>query len=235
MWRSLGLSCAAILSLVSLASAAPISITTATGSNGADSFVRLAQPDTNFGGSEFVRIQNNTTTARKTYLRFDLSSLTTPVTGATLLLTPNNDFAGATFNLYGLNDLHAGEAWGEGAITYNNAPANHATPGTVDAAQATLLGSFAFASFTEGVAISFSTSAIRDFVNADTNNLLTFILTRPGTGTTNYDFASKENTEAYDFPTLQLVTAVPEPSTFAMLGTIAISLIGYRGLKRRRA
>ena len=97
---------------------------------GADARVTLGSPNTNFGSSEFFAIQNRITApanARKTYLRFDLAALTSAAASASLQITPNNDFsvgAGVTFNLYGLNDLDAGEFWNESTITWNNAPQN---------------------------------------------------------------------------------------------------------------
>ncbi|WP_417848924.1 DNRLRE domain-containing protein [Thalassoglobus sp.] len=209
-----------ILSLFLVSSnleASMVTVTTDTGANGADARIRLSQANTNYGSSEFVSMQNDTTTSRKTYLRFDLSSISS-VTNATLFLTPTDNFAGSvTFNLYGLNDLDVGEGWGESTITWNNAPANLVgSPSAVDTLRAPLLGSFMFAGLSDGVSIAFTNTAIRDFVNSDSNNFLTFILTRSNTGSSNLTFASKETLDAVPFPTLQVET-VPEPSSFLLL------------------
>lgn len=211
-------------------------ITTADGS-GADARVRLSLPNSNYGASEFVAIQNGDLThARKTYLRFDLSSLGgIDVSAAELQLTPNTPLsvgAGVTFNLFGLSDLDAGESWNEATITWNNAPANDTLSNTAVTSGATSLGLFSFTSdFQEGVPIGFSSTSIRDFLNADTNNLVTFILTGPQTaGSLNYTFGSKENTDEYPIPTLQ-VSPVPEPSSFIVMGALILSCWGMGRLR----
>lgn len=232
-----------VVALLCGANVARAAIITTDDGLGADARVRRSQSTANYGSESFVAVQNSTTTnARKTYLRFDLSLLGgLDVIAAELQLTPTNDFpvgTGLTIDLFGLNNLNSGESWSEAGttgITWGNAPANNTGSNTLVTSDATSLGSFVFTSdFEDGVPISFSSTAIRDFINADTNGVVTFILTGPQpAGAMNYTFASKENVDGDQFPTLQ-VSPVPEPSSFLIMGVLASSFCGFWEIGRLR-
>lgn len=124
------------------AAQATTTVTTATGTMGADSYIQFGAATTNFGTQTSVVAKyggNDTgTTNRKIYLRFDVSSLGAAVDTASLSLTVALNNGGSTnttpqnftLALYGLNDGSTagagflGEDWGETALNWNNAPAN---------------------------------------------------------------------------------------------------------------
>lgn len=196
---------------------------------------------------------------RKGYFSFDLSSFTSgTATAASEFKIVLQSLTGVDFdsgnnflNVYGLNDATGvgtgfGEDWGvnQTTMTYNTstggfwvAPANDIASGNsviegTNAFEATLLGTIAIPdSPILGQEYTFTGSSLADFLNADTNNLATLILTRGGGGNSGSNFSpgSVENTNAARRPTLT-ITAVPEPSSLAMLGLAGVTMI----VRRRR-
>jgi hypothetical protein len=145
-----------------------------------------------------------------------------------------------TLAIYGLNDGATagngflGEDWSETELTWNNAPANILSgtgagnavrEGTsiTDGGEATLLGSFSVTD-TQGagvLAMALEGQTLVDFLNADTNGLATFIITRTGwslgqgspttsQGSSNLVFHSKEGANPDFAPTL---TVTPGAAT----------------------
>jgi len=189
------------------AGAAPFSIDTSDG-NGADSYVRLGQPTTNFGGSGGVTIKDSggSSTTRKGYLRFDIPTNGVFSDVQLTLETSNNTSGGGspppnsyTVKAYGLDDGDAGENWGEGTITWNNAPANAAANDV--AAGAVFLGDFNVPAVTAPDIVTFGSPALGAFINQDTDGNATILLVRDGGGgSNNLSFSSKEG--SYTAPTL---------------------------------
>ena len=161
----------------------------------------------------------------KPYMRFDLSSFTPTITSASLDLIAQGEAMEAndvlTVNVYGLNDGTAGETtWTEGGITWNNAPGN-VTTSDAGFVNSTLLGTFDVTDNGSivGTTYSFSSAALITFLNADTNNKVTIMLSSAeGSGDdadANYvSFAGFEHA-TYDGPKL---TVIPEPATMGLLG-----------------
>ncbi len=184
------------------ASAGPISIDTADGV-GADAYVRGGtHADTAFGGANdmVVKYNNSASYRRKAYVRFDLSSLGSQVlSDATLSLDVqlNNSGGGNptpkpfVVNLHGLPDGHAGEGWGEGTITWNNAPANNT--GSNGVTGAVLLGQINVPAEANPT-VTFSDPSLAAFLNVDTDDQATVILSRTSlnAGGPNLVFEPKE-------------------------------------------
>lgn len=222
--------------------------------NGADALVESISYATyrancNSGGLETMEIKNNGpdpnnngyTIIRKAYLRFDLSSLSGgDVDAAVLRLTSDENSSSQTFNLYGLNDGDMGENWIEGTgvrlnvttdgdssndnwLRWTNAPANM-EGNAIDSSRTTLLTQFQGAA--NGAAVEIAGGMLRDFINADTDGLVTFIVTRETHAEKyddpNHDFRAKEFLDVDDAfaPALILVPEmqpVPEPTAWLLL------------------
>lgn len=200
-----------------------------------DAFVVGGTPNDNFGSSDSLTATS--VSSRKAYIQFDLSSITDPIDTATLSFdvrtSPVPTF---TFNVYGLNDGVTGEVWDESTITFNNAPGNASGFSAVDAAETTLVDSFDLdrTLFPVGNTVTLSSTQIADYLNSDTNGIVSFLIVRQTSGSQGSAFYSKENTASAIAPTLTITTTIPEPSTYALLGGLAaISLVAWR--KRKRA
>jgi hypothetical protein len=176
------------------------SITTLESS--ADAFVRAGSGAvTNFGTTATQLVVKNATTAdnyRKAYIRFDL-------TGQNIHSTPNAALQfmvesawneTTPWQVYGLKNADAGESWVEGAITWNNAPANTTSSGDgLVSSRVTLLGTLATTGHQPlGKVLELQSAALDAFLLADTDKQVTFILTRASTAAGNSIVASRENT-----------------------------------------
>ena len=205
------------------------------------------------------------TTNRKAYIRFDTSTLPTvgSIASASLSLTVSINNGGGTgatsttpqnftFNVYGLNDGSAagggklGEDWPATTITYANAPANNTASGstvltgtsTANGGTATLLGTFNVSqNDVAGTTVTaLSGTNLVNFLNANTNGEVTFIITRPGfspntvangsvQGNANSAFASAQSTT---FAPPTLTANVPEPASAGLLTFGALGLLARR-------
>lgn len=156
----------------------------------------------------------STDVQNKTYIKFNIESehVTTFDNAQLHLIIAENGSGVKTIEVYGLNDGVAGETWNENTITFDNAPANQSGNG-IDLATATLLGSFSVsAAEAPGTLKIFSSTDMLTWLNADGNNLVTFILRRTDGNTANLAFASKESSTyagpklVVNMPMLNLVT-----------------------------
>ena len=218
--------------LIALAMALGLVIAPATASavqllNSADTYGENLAPNTNFGADDFVNAKSfGAGPNRKAYLKWDLSSISTPVTTATLRLQGAVDGltgTGLSGDVYLLNDLDAGEGWGEMTLTWNNAPANITGSGVLfNGARSTFVGNIAVPDpRTVGDYWTLSSPALVDAINNDTDDSLTLMIATAVTGPTGLTFGSKENTDGYpaqgwttpfDGATLFLDELPPEPA-----------------------
>jgi hypothetical protein len=165
----------------------------------ADAYVRAgATAATNFGTATALVVKNATTADnyRKTYIRFDLSGQDIHATpNASLQLIASTWDDTTPWQVYGLKDADAGEAWGESSITWNSAPANVTTSGdALVSSRVVLLGALATAGAqSTGSVLELRSTALDAFLLADSNNKVTFILTRASTAAANSLVASREH------------------------------------------
>jgi hypothetical protein len=234
-----------VLSVSCFANAGLIEIGTSYG-NGADSWIHSDfRADTNYGDSDVLVLRNDGSNPsgwhRKSYIRFDLSGNSESITAASFDLgivfnTLVNNEASINnvwdFEIYGLLDSSTGNNWGENSITWNNAVGNNV--GTTGfTSEFELLGSLSLNSHSIGERITLSNAALLNFINNDTDDLITLGLRRVNTTRTDssFLFASKENLD-YSGPNLSLSTAsVPEPSTLAIF---ALGMIGLASRKFKK-
>jgi methionine-rich copper-binding protein CopC len=197
-------------------SATPLAFSgTTTLEASADAFVRAgSDAATNFGTSPTLVVKNSATaiTQRKSYVRFDLTGQDIHVTpNASLQFAVSSAWVDATpLQVYGLKNADAGESWGESTITWNNAPANTTSSGDgLVSSRVTLLGTLAVTGAQPlGQVLELRSAALDAFLLADTDNKVTFILTRASTLAGNSIVASKEDT-TFAAPALEFDRSVP--------------------------
>ena len=185
-------------------------ITTANGV-GADTHITRSDPNSNFGSEDHFSIKNDSGTGdvdRKGYIRFDVGCLSNAISSATLSLTFVTAAAGSantnTFNVFGLSN-EDGDLWSESDINWSNAPANNQSSGTGFTSDAVFLGTFTITLSQLGDSIPFTSPQLIEFLNNDTNGLVTLMLSRQSPASLhNQAFASKENL-SFEAPSLTLI------------------------------
>lgn len=208
-----------IVCTLGLAVHAEMTVSTADG-NGADTFVGNDSnkgPDSNYGGGSTMDIRDYTNVrAHIGYVRFDISSVTSGnLTEAQLQLYITTAANSRNWNIYGLTDNTADDAWGEMAITYNTAPGMlPAALGTytIDPAKLTLLGTLYVPAGSNYTLTSDKAGLNLDaFLGSDTNGLVTFVLIGPNDGGGSQYYAATK--EGVTTPVLTLPNASAEIDT----------------------
>jgi methionine-rich copper-binding protein CopC len=186
----------------------------------ADAFVRAGSDGTtnfattNFGTAPTLVVKNSTTAAtqRKSYIRFDLTGQDIHATpNASLQFAVSSAWVDATpWQVYGLKNADAGESWGESTITWNNAPANTTSSGDgLVSSRVTLLGTLAVTGAQPvGQLLELRSAALDAFLLADTDDRVTFIVTRASTAAGNSIVAAREDT-TFAAPALEFDRSVP--------------------------
>lgn len=215
-----------------IAQADSMTITTADG-NGADTYVNGGtQAANNYGTQDnmLAAANGNLSFCRKWYVRFDISDIPAgeSITAATLTITNNTDWATdstAVAGVFGLNNSENADNWGETTLTWNTAPGNETTGSAQGFINADTLGTINAANGNGGAQSSFSSQELVDFLNADTDGLVTLMFKENSGG---YLRGSTKEESIADAPTLQL-TYTPEPATMGLL-----SIGGLALLRRKR-
>ncbi len=224
-----------IASLAFIAQASALSLTPL-----ADTYVQISSTANNSAGTQMlVKNQNNNANERISFLRFDGSGLTAGnVDSASLDLRIVSfaNKANMTLQLFGIPDGGFNEAFDASTITYTNSGYTTVTEPDNNVADNLLFGGAPLATFSllntanVGDTISFSGTGLVNFLNANNNSDIAFLITT----STLHDqvflgLGTSENSG--NEPVLNYTTAVPEPSslTLALLGGL-----GLLGLRRSR-
>jgi len=214
-----------------------------------DAYVVLAAPNTpHDGDSLLVKGDYLNQLARKAWLSFDIDSLNldssqNSIDSSSFILTTTSNggyysYKTLYFNVYGLIDESLDD-WSESSLTWNNAPGNNSSWNSVDLTKTTFLGQFSYYDNSNSVGREFSISGqpLINFLESDTNGLVTLIVTRP-----TYDeyvsFFASSKTGLPDTSAPRLIAEinsvpVPEPSTILLFGTGLVGLAGTR-LSRKK-
>lgn len=155
-------------------------VTSSTANSGAGSYTNNTQLQ--------VKNDGTGTSSRKAYIKFDTTTLSTDnLADAELQLTITNNTTGTTsgselwtFDVYGLDDGNASEDWSNGTFNYTDAPGNDASNGgAINDAETTFIGSFNVTGLgTVGDVLSIRGARLVDFLQKDSNEKVTFIVTR---------------------------------------------------------
>ncbi len=177
---------------------------------GKDSCIDSSGQEKTFGRDAFFRVKHTTVQPnlnRKGYVAFDLSRFSGrgfESAEFTLAIAPSDlGFAtlvpDSTFFVYGLTD-ETGDAWDETTLTARNAPAHDPaqTARNLPVPDKTrLLGSFTIAQGVNRGNCTLRGPALVDFLNADSNGIVTFIICRETDETARsglvHAFATKES------------------------------------------
>jgi hypothetical protein len=211
----------------------------------ADAWGMKGNGDTNYGGltaygyDMLVNWGDGGVNAKKTWVKFDLSSVVGPVTGVTVQATrkggPTPGYDAIAFRA--LNDGDAGEGWDESTLTYNNAPANLLTANNFDNARSTILNlqfDYNAAGNIGDVMSSVGNATLVNAVNNDTNDSFTLMFRKANNEPTNNAlFAGREDPNYAGVTLILTGPNLPEPSTLLLLGTGLAGLSAYAWRKRK--
>jgi len=221
----------ALLTLLVLTSfslcARAVEITTTNGTGGVSGSVGYSEGGV-FGGTQW-HVKNTgipSATTRKGYIRYDTSAIDFIAGSASLDLVVSEEIITSTQTIYvyGVTNQSLDAVALTNGLPWANAPANDTSSArAADLNEAVLLGSFSVTtSHNAGTIISFRNQALSDFINADTNGLVTLILGRNDGGTANLLFAGDTHA-SYAPPTLRVAEPAERINTRTTDGTGGIS------------
>ncbi len=198
-----------------------------------DTFVKRDEKTLDAGSQESVllKTQNGLTNTRIAFLGFDLSTVTQPVTAVSLDLHVFSIDSTLNYNLYGIPEGNADESFDESTFNFNGSDVvgGGGNPdNSLDESKLTLLTTFTLTTSQEETRISLSDANLLAFIQADTNDRVSFVINSSSFDNAVVAIASSETTVVgRSGPSLE-ITTVPEPSSL-MLGAI-----GALALLRRR-
>jgi len=186
----------------------------------ADGYTKKESSNSSFGGENAIWIQKSSTASsfsgdQNGYLRFGTTPFTNSATWieqASLVLDatsfPGSGTTYFSFDLYGMPDGHPDESFEETTLTFSSA-ANSSTnlPGSFNTNGLVYLGSAKAVSTNVPQPIAWNGPALRDFIRANQNSHLSFILVRSNAISSATAFASRENSDPALRPILTFTAA----------------------------
>lgn len=149
----------------------------------ADAYVHPGNATTNYGSFWVMITKTGNIEGRLALLKFDISSLNSTDITAKLQIVPRNGTVDPNF---GRNVFETTNNWTESGVNYDNRP----TTGT-------LIGNFDVKPFDEGAFSEIDvTNYVKDAIDLDVDDELSFIIKSPDGSTTGVDFVTKEATIA---------------------------------------
>lgn len=209
-----------------------------------DTWVREDNPDSNRNGNDQMNARTDLDGDDN-----DVILLRFPTTGIpasaleyelSLFWQRNDSGSSNQLKLYGLNETDPDETlWDETTVTYNNAPGlipdgvipfiedsvNNSSFDEIqdlDVANLTLLvADQPYGPQVQNEAYSFASTELNDFINADTNGEVTFLILRSNQSSSGNQarFWPKESGPG------AILTVVPEPASIALLGLAGMALV----------
>ncbi len=246
MKRSISMVTIATLGLLAATAQAALFDITTRDTSGGDASLHENIPDAVNNDSTVTvrsRLVSGSERHSASVFRFGVAALDGAATNATLKFdVTDSDTDSFAIDVFGLVDgTTKGDFtdadWPEAGVAYNTIPGfsgsnypnidrNHVPGETV------LLGTINYVGGTLGEISMASTTALVDFINADTNGVATFFL-EAQVANANQDFfvtlRSNKNSITGDqfYPTLTVET-IPEPATLGLIGFVSAGLLSIR-------
>jgi hypothetical protein len=195
----------------------------------ADTYMHRSGTTTTHGNEADLLVKDDSGTVRPNdrvaVLRFNNPLLGDYAQGAKLLLDPVAIGGTFTFRVEGILETEGDEDFSEHALTPSNSSLfASGVEEMIDLAGVVNLGDITLSSADNGTTVEFTSQALIDFINADTNGYLSFVLRRLSDDAATSTFASREHA-TLNPPRLQL--QIPEPRTMICWVLLAATLMPW--------
>ncbi len=207
----------------------------------ADTYVQISSSANNSAATQMlVKNQGNNVNERVSFLRFDGTGIgggSVDTASLTLKIVSFSNKANMTLQLFGISNGAFNESFDAPTLTYTNSGYTAATEPDNNVIDSLLEGGAPLVTFSlssaalVGDAVTFSSAGLLDFLNANNNADIAFLITT----STVHDqvflgLGTLEN--AGNSAVLSYTTAVPEPSSMAL---VAIGGLGLLTMRRRQS
>lgn len=218
-------------SLVLAGSVAQGAILTTTGNTATDSSATTADLST---GDLGIKTNSNGANNRVAWFNFNRAAAEPTITSASVGLTVAGQGSASTytFSLYGIPNLDAKDGFVPSTTNFSNSSPDYVIgTGTKVGTVPTLLAQTTVTGPGVGGTILFSpTTALTDFLNADTNGTVSFLVSVASGGTGSWGVVGLGTNPANAAKLQTNADAVPEPASLGLIGLAAATL-----LRRKRS